>query len=146
MKNLTYSFISTNTEDFKQATDLKYDAFYKDMGLPKSITTDDIDDISEHFVVKHNEKVIGCCRLTPEKSQGKISQMAVHKDWQKKGIGNIIMQELLKKAKTFNIHHFYLEARLPAVGFYKKFNFQEVGEIFPTEKTGIPHIKMELDL
>ena len=39
-----------------------------------------------------------------------------------------------------------LNARVMQAGFYQKFGFESVGEVFASSMTGVPHIKMQKKL
>lgn len=53
------------------------------------------------------------------------------------------MSQLFKKAEELKLESVGLDARIPAVEFYKKFNFEIAGEEYISPKSGMPIIRME---
>ena len=50
-----------------------------------------------------------------------------------------------EKAKELKIETIGLDARVPAIEFYKRFNFKIVGEEHISPKSGMPIIRMEFN-
>ena len=148
MKKINTSFITTSSEDFKQAIEIRYSQLFKEKNLPKSITVDDLDNTSLHCIAKHNQEVIGYGRLFIDGNKGKISQMAVQKEWQTKGVGKQTVLAIIEKAKQENLSHLYMSARTHVIGFYEKIGFQVKEEegTYPSKITKIPHKTMVMDL
>ncbi|SFZ93773.1 Acetyltransferase (GNAT) domain-containing protein [Flaviramulus basaltis] len=66
--------------------------------------------------------------------------MAILKEYQGKGIGNIILnytEEFIKKKNTDII---WCNAREIAVDFYKKNNYQTIGKAFPIKDIGLHYV------
>jgi len=146
MIEIKTSFIKINSEEFEEAIEIRYNELFKDKNLPKSITVDDLDKTSIHCIAKYGEQVIGYGRLSIDGDKGKISQMAVKKEYQKKGVGRKIVLTIVEKAKELKIPHLYMAARVHVIGFYEKLGFHVTGEIFPSKITQIPHKTMVMDL
>jgi len=146
MKEIKTSFIKLNSDEFEESREIRYNELFKDKNLPKSITADDLDNTSIHCIAKYGEQIIGYGRLSIDGDKGKISQMAVKKEYQKKGVGKKIVLTIIKKAKELKITHLYVAARIYVIGFYKKLGFREIGKIFPSKITQIPHKTMIMDL
>jgi predicted GNAT family N-acyltransferase len=72
--------------------------------------------------------------------------MAVAAAHQKKGIGTSIIKECIARSKAKHLQSVRLAARCTAVEFYRTFDFKISGEIYPSQKTGIPHQNMILQL
>ena len=75
-------------------------------------------------------------------TEATISQMAVHPDHQKTGIGTAILLELCSKAKYLGATTIKLSARETAIEFYAQYGFKSVGEQYPSKKTRIIHQQM----
>lgn len=102
---------------------------------------------SWHFVAIENNAVIGCVVLNPlnEKStQTQLMQMAVETNQQGKGVGTLLVKELLSFCKSNGINEVVCHARDTAVAFYLCLGF----EIYdtPFEEVGIPHEHMRIAL
>jgi predicted GNAT family N-acyltransferase len=89
-----------------------------------------------------HDNLIACLMLTPlDESTLKLRQMAVDATFQGLGYG----KQLVVFAEVYALMHKYksmvLHARSTAIPFYKKLNYQVVGNEFI--EVGIPHFKME---
>lgn len=84
----------------------------------------------------------GCLVLTPKpKKVMKMRQVAVDTDVQSKGIGRAIVEKSEQLARSKGYEVMELNARDVAVSFYKKLNYETVGDMF--EEVSIAHFKME---
>ncbi len=99
-----------------------------------------------HLVCLVNDVVIGTGRLNIENNTGIISQMAIKTSFQKQGVGAKLLEELINHCKAKKLNKIELSARETALAFYEKFNFKEVGEKYPSKKTGIIHQQMVLNI
>lgn len=100
---------------------------------------------SWHFVAMHDNKLIGCVVLFPlnkEKTQAQLMQMAIDNDFQGKGIGKLLVDELLKFAKEQGIIEVICHSRQSVNAFYQKLGFEIYGE--PFEEVGIAHNHMKI--
>ena len=65
-----------------------------------------------------------------------IYELAVHKDYQKQGIGTDIIKTIFAQVyelseKYLGIKHIVVCAKPTAINFYKKFNFKEIDKLVP---------------
>jgi predicted GNAT family N-acyltransferase len=83
----------------------------------------------------------GCLVLTPTDDKTlKMRQVAVDERVQKQGVGQQLVVASESFARLRGFENMVLNARETAVPFYKKLNYDIVGERF--EEVGIPHFKM----
>ena len=143
---MEYCFIQLSSPYYKEAIELRIELFFKETENPLQLISDNDEDLSEHLICIHNHKVIGTGRLTLKEETGVISQMAIDKEYQNKGVGKQILGILINECKKKNIKKVTLSARLTAISFYKKFKFEVYGNTYPSKKTGIFHQNMELIL
>lgn len=96
-----------------------------------------------HFgLFDDNGQLIGCAIVVPLSSnEARIRQMAVAADYQGRGHGRAILEELERRLTAMGFRHFVLHARQSATGFYEKLGYSPVGETFWEVK--IPHAMME---
>lgn len=83
-----------------------------------------------YAVVKENDKVVGYGGMWHVVNEGHITNIAVHKDYRRKGIGNIIVNKLIEIAEEKEMIGLTLEVRksnLPALELYKKNGFKLEG-------------------
>lgn len=77
---------------------------------------------SDFFVAENNKKVIGMGRI----EKNKIATLYIKAEEQRKRIGTLIINYLIKKAQKKNIKKVYLEALLQSIGFYQKQGFKKI--------------------
>jgi predicted GNAT family N-acyltransferase len=111
-------------EEFKQYLDLRWRVLRAPWGEPKGSEIDNIEDQCFHIMVTVNEKVTGVGRLQyNSNSEAQIRYMAVDQAYERNQIGRMIVNSLEQEARNRNINSIVLEAREPAVGFYKKLGY-----------------------
>ncbi len=142
-------FISPQDVDlYWKAAQLRSEIFYPDQVYSKDWfrerLCDELEDGSFHVVIEDEGAVLAYGRLS-QTGEGKcrISQMVVRKEWQNRGLGRRIFEVLLEKAKEMGWKFVWLNARIHAVGFYEKFGFTVVSDEFLSERSGLPHVRME---
>ena len=105
------------------------------------------DEKSWHFVAVENNHVIGCVvlvPLNPEETKTQLMQMAVETQHQGKGIGKLLVKELINFSKTNGIQEVVCHARDNAVPFYQNLGFEIYDE--PFIEVGIQHYHMRINL
>jgi predicted GNAT family N-acyltransferase len=130
---------------YQQERKLRNDVLLRPIGI-EDFGWEHNDKNSTHIVMVLNELVVGCVLLRAHDEQGQLiaqlSQMAVADDYQRKGIGNELIEYLLEYADSKKIKKVYCHARDEAVEFYRKNGFKSVGE--PYVEVGVKHINMEI--
>lgn len=146
MSNFELSYITTKSPLYKEAVEIREQLFFKNMENSLDLINDDFESEGIHLVCLNEDKVIGTGRLNIEKEISMISQMAIKSSYQKQGIGAKILKELIRFSIEKGISKIELSARETAIAFYKKFNFEPMGDKYPSEKTGIIHQSMALKI
>jgi len=85
-----------------------------------------------NFLVSRNQQVIegfifGCLSAT----EAEILNVAVDPAFRRKGIGSLLIRELLHRFATAGAKGIFLEVRpsnVPAITLYQRFGFQQIGE------------------
>lgn len=111
--------------------------FIEEQNVPEDMEWDEYDKICAHVVAEMNGEYVATGRLL---ETGQIGRMAVLKAYRKSGIGSAILEKLLSIAKSKGMNSVFLNSQIDAVGFYKRFGFEEEGDVF--DDAGIPHMKM----
>ena len=146
MKNkkndVEYLFIDKESELYNQAVELRYKEFFEQFNLPKESLFDEVEDKSIRIVACLQGKVVGHARLFIENSVGEISQVVVDKEYRGIRIGFGLISSLLDIASNKNTKLVGLDSRVYAINFYRKLGFTTLGDIFPSRRTGLPHIRM----
>ena len=99
-----------------------------------------------HIFMLHEEKLIGVVVMVPnfKPEACKLRQMAVTSDFQRQGIGSVLVKALETEAINKGYKKIILHARDIAVGFYERLGYHVSSEQFT--EVGIPHVKMEKEI
>ncbi len=75
------------------------------------------------------KKLLGLCSAWIVIDELHITSLAVHPLHQRKGLGKILLSDLIKRSKSFQIKYIYLEVKdnnEPAKAFYKSMGFKKL--------------------
>jgi len=120
------------------AAPIRFTVFVEEQGVPIDIELDGQDVLSVHAIVFDEEKPVATGRLLPD---GHIGRMAVLKDWRRRGIGALMLQSLMERAKERGYPEVALSAQVQAVPFYRAHGFEAEGEEYL--EAGIRHQAMK---
>lgn len=148
---MNISFKNIDKNDYSFLKEMMYEAIFvpvEEKPVPQSIL--DLPEISKYYknwnetdfglIIQTNNQNIGavwCRYFTKEnKGYGYISDdipelsMAIHKDYQNKGFGSILIKEIYKTAKNKGVKSISIsvDKRNKAVNFYLKHGFQIYAE------------------
>ena len=76
------------------------------------------------------KKLLGLCSAWLVIDELHITFIAVHPMHQRKGIGRLLLSDLIKRSKSLQTNHIHLEVKKnnePAIAFYKSMGFKTVG-------------------
>lgn len=111
----------------------------------------DTNDNTQHFGLYVNKQLIGVASLFTNSSsnlEGKQMQlrgMAILKEHQRKGYGELLLKTVEDYCRKENIANLWFNARLNALPFYCALKYQVVGEPFEIPDIGT-HYKMYKNL
>ncbi len=112
--------ISNNQNSLNQIIDLRYAVLRQPWDKPKDTATDDLELSSINAYIEQAGEVIACGRLQDnDNGLGQIRYMAVHPNYQGKGLGKLIVAKLEEEAKAIGLTTIELQARENALEFYK---------------------------
>lgn len=139
---MTLKIIKCVTDkEIAEANLVRNSVFVDEQGIEQKIQEEG-DEKCDHSVAYLDDKPVGAGRISnPEKKTAKIERMAVIKKARGQGIGRKILEVMLEFIATKDIVEVTLDAQHPTKGFYEKFGFKQVGEIF--KEVGILHVKMK---
>lgn len=83
-----------------------------------------------YLVCECNGVIAGYCGLWTVFGEGNITNMAVDKEYRKKGIGEALMKEMEKRGRQKDVDIFFLEVRqsnAAARRLYDKMGYKEIG-------------------
>ena len=98
---------------------------------------------THHFGLFENNNLTGiislfdqCNIIFADNNQAQIRGMAVLETHQKKGFGEALVKYCEAYCTENNVDLIWFNARTAAVGFYKKMNYQTIGEPFDIKDVG----------
>lgn len=107
-------------KDFELYFQLRFEVLRKPWDQPVGSEHDETDNTSIHAYIQDGTKAIACARLHfIDDVTSQIRYMAVHPDYQGKGLGKLVITYLENISKENNRPLVILHARENAVNFYK---------------------------
>jgi predicted GNAT family N-acyltransferase len=134
--------IEPGTPEYQVAAELRYDALYREWGLPRTLIEDTDGRVYRHIAVFDGGRLVGYARLWLEGGESKILQVSVASDRRGEGIGALLVEELVSMAVAAGRTEVVLDARAHVVSFYERLGFAAEGEEFISGRTGTPHRHM----
>jgi len=111
--------IAKHQNAINQIIDLRYAVLRLPWNKPKDTATDDLELSSINAYIEQDGEVIACGRVQDNGlGLGQIRYMAVHPNYQGKGLGKLIVIKLEEEAKAIGLKSIELQARENALGFY----------------------------
>ena len=138
--------IDTANPLYQSERDLRNQILLRPIGIPDH-AWEMHDEKSWHFVAVKEDTVIGCVVLVPlnsDQTETQLMQMAVQTNQQGKGIGKLLVNELLAFSKSKGIKEVVCHSREDAVPFYLNLGFKIYGE--PFVEVGIRHSHMKVTI
>ncbi len=116
----------TTKEQFKAYYALRYKVLREPGGHPKGTEKDDYEPISDHYMaVNEAGEVVGAAKLyekTPE--VGHLSHLVVAPDFQKQGIGRMLLAHVEKCALEKGYTSLGLMSRVTGTAYFEKVGFK----------------------
>ena len=129
-------------DEFFRYYDLRWRILRAPWNQPKGSEQDDLEGQAIHIIAVEVDRFVGCGRAhfnTDDEAQ--IRYMAVEKDWQSKGVGKLILNELERRVIEKGAKKIILHARENVVKFYEKAGYKIVKPSH-TLFGSIPHFLM----
>ncbi|MGQ9644699.1 MAG: GNAT family N-acetyltransferase [Ignavibacterium sp.] len=130
-------------DEFFRYYDLRWRILRAPWNQPKGSEQDDLEGQAIHIIAVEADRIVGGGRAhfnTDDDAQ--IRYMAVEKDWQGKGVGKLILNELERRIIEKGARKIILHARENVVKFYEKAGYKIVKPSH-TLFGSIPHFLME---
>ena len=86
--------------------------------------------LAKYIVAKNKDRIIGFAGIWIIVDEGHITNIAVHPDYRKNGIGSKLVNSLIENSKQWGCNALTLEVRasnIAAQRLYKKYGFEEEG-------------------
>ena len=135
--------ICFDSDEYKLELELRNELLRKPIGL--SVYDEDLakEETDYHIGAFLNGVLVGCLVLTPISDEEiKMRQVAVRESLQGFGIGKKLVAYSERVAQEHGYSKIILNARIRVAAFYKKLEYEPIGEAFIEDMTGIPHFKM----
>lgn len=123
------------------AKSIRESVFIQEQNIAEADEWDELDALSIHFIVYDANVAIATARLLENNSVGRV---AVLKEYRGKGIGRLLILDIIQTAKNEQRAFLKLSSQVHAIQFYESLGFQFQGEQYLD--CGIPHIDMYLIL
>ncbi len=127
----------TWADDHATLKSIRFEVFVDEQKVPAEEEVDANDPISIHAIAWANGTAAACGRLLPD---GHIGRMAVRKAFRGKGIGALVLNHLIERARQRGDREVVLSAQTHAVEFYKKSGFSVESDEYLD--CNIPHCDM----
>lgn len=115
--------------------------FIEEQKVPEELEIDEYDKAADHVIVYINNSPVATGRLVAINGEDLFGRIAVLKEYRGRGLGKIVVDNLINRAEEKGIEEVHLHAQLTAKGFYESLGFEAYGEIF--DDAGIDHIGMK---
>ena len=134
---------SSNSPLYEATMELRYRTFFKDFGLPKSVTPDELEPESFHLALLNKSELLAYGRLSPlGKGDFRISQVIVLEAHRRNGYASALLAKLIDRAKSLRATSVQLNAQVSAKMLYENCGFIASEEPYKVKLTGVKHVKM----
>ncbi len=138
--NITFKIIEHGSTDYQNAVTLRQKILREPFG--KTFTAEELEQEKGHIQIAGflNNEIVATALLTKEKDRCKMQRVAVKTEMQDHGIGSKLIEFFEQVALKNGFREIYCHARVTAIPFYLKHNYQLVGHVF--QENGTPHQNM----
>ncbi len=125
-------------EEIKEALENEFDDFWNYNILKEELNSSN----SKYIVAILNKEIMGFAGVKFALDQADIMNIVTRKDYRNKGIGTLLLNELISICKEFKANSIFLEVNednKPAIKLYEKAGFESVGirKNYYKDKNGI---------
>jgi|TARA_B100002003_G_scaffold27421_1_gene22707 predicted GNAT family N-acyltransferase len=134
---INVKYIETENE-YNSALSIRKEVFIEEQNVSIEEEIDEYEKIATHILALDNSKAVGTARWRYTDDGVKLERFAVLEPYRSHGVGRALVEFTVDELKEENL--LYLNAQEYVIPFYRKFNFEEIGDIF--YEAEIPHKKM----
>lgn len=127
-------------ELMKHSNAIRREVFIEEQHVDPAIEYE-YEDQGHYYLLYLDETPIATARWRETSNGIKLERFALLKKYRNKGLGTVLLNEVLSDVKTMN-KPIYLHSQLPAVNYYKRVGFKEVGDHF--WEADIEHVMMKI--
>jgi len=128
--------------DAEQTYPLRHSVLWPDKPLDYVKVEDDA--AGYHFGAFDDKELIAVISLFITGQESRFRKFATHPDYQRKGVGSLLLNQVIAEARRLGAAVLWCDARLDAADFYRRFGMEAVSEVF--YKGPIPYAKFSLTL
>jgi len=141
MPHFIFQRIDYASADYSKVVQLRSLVLRQPLGLRFSINDLKPDQHELIFALMLENKPVACVQIKPlSKTQVKLRQMAINPDFQRRGLGKMLIQKVEAYLQTQGFRNIELNARKTALEFYQKSGYKIASDEF--FEIGLPHFKM----
>ena len=137
---------ATNPEELSHAFQIRKAVFVQEQHVAPEDEYDEFDESATHLVVYDADYLpCGTARWRETDHGIKLERFAVLRSHRRQGVGRLLLETILQdidEDPNVSQQPIYMHAQTPAVAFYQKFGFDQVGDEF--EECNIKHYEMVL--
>lgn len=137
-----------NENDLKICSDLRKKVFGDEEQAPEELyIIDQLDriDTTCNYLLKSNNIPVATIRFIKiDNTTVKLQRLVVPNEYRGNGYAKLILEHLEKDASNLGYKKIIMDSAEKAVGFYKKYGYKIMSDIFYEDNR--PHVKMEKEL
>ncbi|MHB1136147.1 MAG: GNAT family N-acetyltransferase [Coriobacteriia bacterium] len=147
MAPCTLEWIEATDPRMAEVHAVRHEALFAPFGIPRDDRWDDEGADRWHLAALVDGHVVGyACLVLDPGGAGHVRQVSVSTNAREQGIGRALMLEVEAEARRRELRLLWLNARCTAEGFYHGLGWRTVSGVFPSGRTGVPHVRMEWPL
>lgn len=131
----------SDKQNLAAAFAIREQVFVDEQKVPRDAEYDEHEAVARHYIARLDGVPCGAARWRKTSQGVKLERFAVLPAYRNKEVGSYILRQVLQDVKAaYPEQEIYLHAQLPAVPFYARQGFEQVGELFT--ECDIEHYKM----
>ena len=143
--NITFKSYKNNSPLYEQSLVLRNRVLIEAVGRHENCRDFDFPEKDIYLSAFDGDLLIGTAIITPlNDTSVQMRQMAVHEDYQGKGVGRLIVKEFEKLVLKLGYSQVILHGRESALPFYKKLGYKVTSDVF--YEIEIAHYEMRKEL
>ncbi len=144
MGDITFQWIEATDTRMAEVHTVRHEALFAPFGIPRDDRWDDEGADRCHLVALSDGSVVGyACLVLDDTETGHVRQVSVLEEVRGRGVGRDLMLEVEREARRRGLSLVWLNARCTAEEFYTRLGWRTVSGVFPSGRTGVPHVRME---
>ena len=141
---MTVASFSGQAPEFVQAMQIRTAVFVEEQSVPVELERDEFDAVATHVLLRVDDRPAGTGRIFHDpqsRSTMRLGRVAVLKEFRGRGLGNLIVAELLRQAEnTAGCRQVLIHAQKQVEPWYAAMGFVAFGDEFV--EAGIVHREM----